>query len=305
MKTLQTSVVVAIILACYACSASTKSLEPQTDQGAQPNRGAASQYPDSKLFYDFFVKEETLSYNGYQITKSSKKVRIEGVDRGVQVTYASLRNKSHVLATFDGLYHSVGNATDFGLASLLGGDSKQLVVSQTVPRGGRHWVADLQSDGAVLFDSGDYGLGREEAFVMDVDKDGISEIGLVLTAFWGFGPVAMADHRVMPMIVFKYDPQLRRYLPANPFFAYGLEHLEEDASDVDSAETPGDALNSEYLGKRLAILLHYIYAGKRDEGWAFFDKTYRLSDSRKMKSQIQKRLQSEPVYKFIYGKNAN
>lgn len=250
------------------------------------------------MFTDFFVKRDSLSFNGYQIIKLHKSVKLEGVK--ADVSYLMLKRKGRAIARFDGLYHPAGNGTDFGLCSLLGGQSKQLLVSKTIPRSGRHWIVDLTSDARVLFDSYDYNLGREEVFLMDVDKDGVSEIGLLLTAFWGFASLSPSQHEVLPMIVFKYDRRSRKYLPANPVYSGELHGIAEEASAVDPGEQPGASIPIEYLGKRLGIFLRYVYGGKREEGWTFFNKTYNLGDKNEMKAKIKRRLEREPIYKFIY-----
>lgn len=253
----------------------------------------------AKMFSDFFVEEDTLSFNGYQIVKLYNTVKLEGMK--ADVSYAELKRNGRAIGRFDGLYYPAGNGTDFGLCSLLGGQSKQLLVSQRIPRSGRHWIVDLSSDARVLFDSYDYGMGREEVFVMDVDKDGVSEIGLLLTAFWGFGPLAPSQHEVLPMIVFKYDRRSRKYLPANHVFANELAGIEEEAIAVGPADKPRDSISIEYLAKRLGIFFRYVYAGRREQGWTFFNRTYNLADKDEMKAKIRQRLEREPVYRFIYG----
>lgn len=139
---------------------------------------------------------------------------------------------------------------------------------------------------------------------MDVDKDGVSELGLLLTAFWGFESLAMAQHEALPMIVFKYDPRSRKYLPANPLFAHGLDGIEEDARAIDPGEKLRTSHTGEYLGKRLGIFLRYVYAGKRQQGWAFFDRTYKLADADQMKARIRRQVRREPVYRFIYRRRS-
>src|SRR5207253_1325174 len=126
-----------------------------------------------------------------------------------------------VVATFDGVYYPLGNTAEFGFASLLGGEAKQLVISETVPRGGRHWVVDVSSAGAFLFDSNDWEVGREEVCVHDFDGDGIAELFMPITAFWGFGTMSMADSP-MPGVVFKYDVKSRKFMPDKSAFARGL-----------------------------------------------------------------------------------
>lgn len=255
-----------------------------------------------QMFSTFFTEGDSLSYNAYQVVKLEKSVDDE-YTKDIRVSFALLKRNSKVVATFDGVYFGLGNATDFGLAPLLGPESKLLIVSQTVPRGGRHWVADISSDGRILFDSFDYNLGREEVWLFDVDKDGVSELGLLLTAFWGFETLGMSQHGALPMIVFKYDAQLRKYLPANPFFGYGLEGIEEDVLAIDPDEKLSATFGSDYLEKRLGIFLRYVYSGKKQQGWDFFDRTYTLPDAGRIKASIRAKLRKEPIYRFIYDRH--
>jgi hypothetical protein len=55
-----------------------------------------------------------------------------------------------------------------------------------------------------------------------------------------------------------------------------------------------------YLSTILHIVLRYIYAGKRDEGWAFYESQFKLPHKDQIKLEILNKLSSEPVYKFIY-----
>jgi hypothetical protein len=92
-----------------------------------------------------------------------------------------------------------------------------------------------------------------------------------------------------------------RYLPANPVLAYGLDGIEEAANAIDPREkTITGEYPGEYLGKRLGIFLRYVYAGKREQGWAFFERTYNLADKDDLKTRIRQRLEKDPLYKSIY-----
>ncbi len=189
---------------------------------------------------------------------------------------------------------------DFGFASLLGGETKQLIVSQTVPRGGRHWIVDISSDGATLFDSYDWDLGREEVCVHDFDGDGISEISMLLTSFWGFGAMSMAESP-MRDVVFKYEANVRKYMPDKSAFLRGLTDIDEDVRKIDPNENPREGSKGSYLATRLDILLRYVYAGRDSYGWSFFDRAYNLTHKRDVKREIKRILDSEPVYRYVYG----
>ena len=294
---------------CFACLAlperhPTLTGAIKTSAGQVPISPQDLSEPE-QMFSTFFTEGDSLSYNAYQVVKLEKSVDDE-YTKDIRVSYALLKRNATVTATFDGVYFGLGNATDFGLAPLLGPESKLLIVSQTIPRGGRHWVADISSDGSILFDSFDYDLGREEVWILDIDDDGVSELGLLLTAFWGFETLAMCQHEALPMIVFKYDASHRKYIPANPIFGYGLEGIEEDVQRIDPGETLGStSYAGDYLAKRLGIFLRYVYSGRRQQAWAFFERTYQLPDAAKVKAKIRAKLRKEPVYRFIYGRHPN
>jgi hypothetical protein len=269
-------------------------------EAPQSPKALKAEGSDPQFFSDFFAETGSISYHGYKVVRLNKTVHDDEIGLDIPVSYAVVRKNGKTRAVFDGVHYGAGNLTDFGLAPLLGRDSKQLIVSLTTPRAGRHWVVDLSSNTRVLFDSFDYKLGREEVYLMDLDKDGVSELGLFLTEFWGFRGLAMSQHEVLPMIVFKFDARSKKYRPANPLFAYDLEGIAEDASAIDPGERPVSSLPIEYLGKRLGILLRYVYAGKQEQGWEFFNRTYKLADAAQVKAGIRRRLQKEPVYRFIY-----
>lgn len=293
---------VAAFLGCNSSAGSQSVSIPKTQPGASPT--PSEEYPQQLI--DIFVDEDRLSYNGYDVLRLKKKVKYEYPnEKGeiksdlIEVSYAVVKRSDQTLATFEGVYFGLGNSTDFGLFPLLGGDSKELIVSQTVPRGGRHWVISFSPDFHVLFDSVDYGVGREEFSVIDIDKDGRYEISLPATAFYSMQDVMYIAEIPLPEIVFKYDEGAKKYFPANQLFQeYALKRIEDDIKKLN----PDEKRN--YLSKRLAILLRYIYAGKEDEAWAFFDSEYRSSDKEEMKAKIKAVLEEDGVYRYLYRKRA-
>ena len=249
-----------------------------------------------------FGGDDQLFHHGYDVKRVDGKApysRIEESGKSstemVDVSYAVVRQNGRTIAKFDGVHYPLGNLTDFGLFGLLGNKSEQLLVSLTVPRGGRHWVVSLDPTLRVLFDSDDYGVGREEFFVVDIEKDRVYEIVLPVTAFYEMQDKMYIGEIPLPEIIFKYDAAEERYFPANHLYPeYSLRHL--DAKFKSLPEDPRD----NYLSKRLSILLTYVYAGKEQEGWAFFDEYYRLPDKEEMKTRIRTVLRDEGVYKYLY-----
>jgi hypothetical protein len=80
-----------------------------------------------------------------------------------------LKKSGQTLARLDSINFPIPNAIDFALFPLLQGKTKQLVISQTVPRGGRHWMVDLSRGARVILYSGDYEVGREFIGAIDLD----------------------------------------------------------------------------------------------------------------------------------------
>jgi hypothetical protein len=283
------------MLVSVSCGSSSAVYQQSPVSKTQPSPISAEEEPTQ--VNSVFVEGDSLSYNGYDVVKLKKRVKLEQTAGLTEVSYALLKKKGKVLAKFDGVYFGVGNATDFGLFSFLGGEAKQLVVSQTIPRGGRHWVVNLSPDFRVVYDSGDYRVGREDLGVLDIDKDGRFEILQEVTAFYGFDHFSSAE-TPLPLVIFKYDEKVAKYLPASHLFQeYALKGIKSTIATLSSDE-------SWYLSRRLDIALQYVFAGKEEEAWTFFDREYKRPDKEEVKSQVKAVLREHPVYRFIYPKRA-
>src|SRR5215204_1277296 len=222
---------------------------------------------EPKLMSDVFVTTDTLTEGDYSVVKLKKKVKIEETPDLTEVSYAVLKRKGKVLAKFDGVYFGLGNVTEFGLFPFLGGNARQLVVSQTIPRGGRHWIVNLSPNFRVIYDSADYGVGREDLSVLDIDKDGRYKVLQEDVSFYGLDGFSMAD-TPLPTVIFKYDEQARKYLPANHLFKdYALKNIDKQSKMLDKT-------------------LRYIYAGEEQKGWAFFDREYKSSNKEDLKYKV-------------------
>jgi len=243
-----------------------------------------------------FTREKSLPYNGFNIAKITKrsKGKSQELSYAQDLSYAVVKKNGKVLAQFDGSTDEPMNATGIGLFPLLGSKTKQLIVSQTVPRGGRHWIVELAANPKVLFDSGDYEVGREEVWAVDIDGDGVYEIWLFVTSFYGAFSQLSVSTTPLPTVVFSYDKQAGRYLPANHRYRdYLLKDIKTEIRDL---PTEG---GEQYVARRLDVLLQFLYAGKEKDGWEFFDKAYTLPDADKIKAKVKEVLQKAPAYKFI------
>src|SRR5215510_1263784 len=259
---------------------------------ATPTTSASAQ-PDEILMSDIFNKEESLSYNGFKIAKLES-IAKRSESGQIEFSYAVIKKNGRVLAKFDSFRGELMNATDIGLFPFLGGKTKQLIISQTLPRTGRHWIVELTPNPKVLFDSGDYEVGREEVWTVDLDGDGVYEIWLYVTTFYGEFDQLSVMATPLPKMVFMYDKRAGRYLPANHRYRdYLLKDLEPGISNLPTT------VGERYLASRLNVLLRLLYTGKEKEGWEFFDKAYTLPDADKIKAKVKDVLRNAPAYKFI------
>jgi hypothetical protein len=265
---------------------------------SQTQAASSSKQPDKyiHLLESASNKSDALSYGGYDIFKLTKKVKLEETPSLTEVSYAVLKRKGKVLAKFDDVYSGAGNATDFGLFPFLNGEAKQIFVSQTIPRGGRHWVINLSPDFRILYDSGNWGVGRDDFTLIDIDGDGVYEISQELTAFYGFENMSPSE-TPLPEIIFKYDERERKYFPANHLFQnFALEGIERQIENL--------RIGERRLSSVLHIVLQYIYAGKDQEAWSFFEREYTKPDKEQMKAKILAILKDEAVYKYLHRKGA-
>lgn len=282
----------AALAGCGSAAANRGAADAQASRPApdsQTARAAAEPEEYPKDITDAFAREGSLTLNGYEVSKR---------ERESDSTYAVLKRNGRVVARFDGGDSGFEVATAFGAFPFLGGGAKQLAVSLTVPRGGRHWVVDLSSASPrVVFDSLTYEVGREELSVIDLDRDGTYEISMPVTAFYMFENMSMAE-TPLPEIIFKYDAKARRYVPANRLFPdYALRGTDED---IRGLKPDGEA----YMSRRLRILLRYVYAGREREGWDFFERAYERADRDALRKKIASELSKEPVYRFLYRTTA-
>jgi len=271
---------IGILLVCVVALGSSACLSARLSKSSQANANAAPDAsievspaeddssesdPCSKMFSNVFVAMESLSYEGYEVVRRRSSTYDKESKSAANDSYAVLMAGGREVLRFDGVHHGLGAATGFGFANLLGADSRQLVVSQTAPRTGRHWAVNLANQADVIFDSGDWDLGREDVCIHDFDNDGVSELMLVDSRFCSVGKMSMSDCPLL-QVVFKYDPTARKYFPDKEAFARDLENIDEDVGEIDPSENVDDELAGSYLSQRLDILLRYVFGGREQEG---------------------------------------
>jgi hypothetical protein len=293
----------------------TTAQETASKESNKQQQPAATPQPDQtkenddeeKSVYDLFVPQtqKSLSYNGYSIFKSSKKEITEDKEKRVEnVSYSVLKKGGRIIKRFEGLDARL-TASDFGLFNFLGGKTQQLIVAQTLPRSGRVWIVRLHPKFRILLDTDAYGDFREEPYIRDIDKDGTYEM---INSMWDFGGIGKAKRPMttpQPIVIFKYDKKVDRYLPANHVLhEYVPGTIEEEIQKLQTKIDNSNLIYSEenFYSERASTLLRFIFAGREKEGWEFFDKSYHLSDKAEVKAAIKSVLRKQPVYRFIYRK---
>ena len=280
---------------------SSRRTKPQAAARADCTSYAPDQFGGRVGDDDIEYKGESfLSWRGYEVAKRVRKVRAGSSEYEADIEYAVLMKNHRVVATFDG---DPGWRSEirFALSPLLSGGSRQLVVEQTSNRFWRYWVVSLSPDFEVIYDSDEYGM-IYELKTADPDGDGVRELVQSLGAFWFFSLPENARatlnniNSTRPEIIFRYDPARRKYVPANrEFQALMLEDLAARAERARGLSGAGPCFPAV-----LDVLLRYVYAGREDEGWAFFEAEYHAPDKDEVRAEVKKTLGRDPVRAATY-----
>jgi hypothetical protein len=253
----------------------------------------------SNRFSDFFVQGEKLSYHGLSVERRFGKFRDATTGDAFDASYVVVKKGDRVVKRCDGVFFGGGNASDFGVCPPLNRESGRLIVSQTIPRHGRHWVIEASPKFRVAFDSGEYEVGDEDGEILDIDQDGAAEIVLSVgsfhDAFSGL-PISSAPR---PKVIFQYDARVGKYLPANRTFqARLLEKIDRDVRDRSGTERTSPP-------SVLATTLDFLYAGAEAEGWSYFERECPNSpepfapNKTAARLTIRTILRRSPAYQFI------
>ena len=288
--------------------AANESSEP-ANAPAQPEATGGDEKEDKNLYDIFAPKEQvSLSYNGYTILKELKTVKnAPMMSHPFETPNIRVMKDGKLMGTYIKFRGSPMTVADFGLFNLLGKADKQLIIGETEPRSGRFWIISLFPTHRVLFDTNEYNGSRQEMWVRDIDKDGVYELKVVSLGCTSIGTPFNMLSTPQPLIIFKYDEQANRYLPANHLLKdHALEGIEERIEKLDStAEKPAQTNRqlhegAWYFREMTEIFLDYVYAGEEKKGWVFFDKFYNLLDKKKVKRSIKSDLRKDKIYRFIY-----
>ena len=220
----------------------------------------------------------------------------------------TIKKNEDILVNGDSWWDSYGDMTAIGVFPLLGNDNKQLIVMQySGGSGGLHMckIYDLVPNIRLIHDDHEHGLFGELT-IIDINKDNKYGIGRIGNSF-RTSYMANAD-RVNSKVILSYNMNKRKYTIENKSFSdYVLVDVENNINKFNNINIPLNTILkqsflADYTSAILKVLISYIYSGKEQEGWDFFNTRYRLSNKKAVTSYIIERLDNDPVYKEIYGR---
>lgn len=244
-------------------------------------------------FINTYTTDGKLSYLQYEIVKATRKIGSSEDLTGLE--YAVLRRNGRLVAKFDSSIDELSEVR-FGLFSFLGDGAKQLVVEQTSNKFWHYWIVSFEPMVRIIYDSGKYDVVNELR-TADIDGDGRLEIIQNLGTFWYFNLDNVYSPR--PPIVFKYQLSARKYAPASPKFSQpALKDIEQRIGKTrEVIERKVDrAYGLHVRSAVLDVVLRYLYAGKRDEAWAFYDQHYNVDDKESLRAELKDKLKQDALY---------
>lgn len=243
-----------------------------------------------------FVDKNIIKFNDFTIKKVGVEKTLE--NEKVKIFNAVLIRNNKLLETFEGVEYPLGNEIDFGLFSFIGDKNRQLIISDTSNRYERDRILDLSNDYKLLFDSGDYDIYDGGMTRIDFDDDGIYEIALSKSDdIFGFASAFIPSNR----IIFQYDKDRQKFFPAShKLEIFTLKSLNSSLKRFDK--------NEKNFSDVLKITLNYIYAGKEEDGWKFFDENFvpdnstfskKVENRENAKKEIMEYLAKNKIYQYI------
>ena len=281
--------VLLFIILLFGLGCQNQTINSQSLESQKPVSDESVKYID---LYNFRVGEDTLTYEDYKLEKQFKS-HPDLTDKAKTVEFAILHKNNKKVEDFDLLEHPL-SVTDFGLFSFLGKNEKQVFISQTAPRLGNHWIVSFESRYRIIFNSNDFNVGGEDFQVVDFDKDGIYELSFANYISLKLNSKTLATSTPFTEVIFKFNPTLNKYLPANPQFSNYLLRDIDEQTKLTKYENR-DAQFADVLN----ITLKYIYAGKEKEAWEFFEKQYDFEDKQTRKNAIKGALEKDVIYKSL------
>lgn len=239
-----------------------------------------------------------LEYKGFKINAVVVKKKFDKDSPVAGIYDAVLSKNGKTITRFEGSYYPLGNFMSFGLFAFLGGSEKQLIVLEESMKYDHEWILRLSPKFEVLFDAADFEVDGGGMRLIDIDKDGVYE--LIYGKYYHLDFMFSMNGMPSGQVIFKYDSKTRKYLPASHFFTdFTLDEIDNKIQQFNN--------NSKSFSLLLEIFMTYIYAGKEDEAWKYFDENFSTDrlwfgveeDKVKTKEKIISALQKDKIYQFI------
>ncbi len=246
---------------------------------------------------DLDYKSESLIYSGYAFQKvfdSKENEWTLEARKGTELIYTfGMATKSEWIR--------------MGLVQLVPSGTQQVMLS--VYSGGAHccssyWVVSVEPKFRLILDTSEElmnGFGEP----VDLRGDGNLALPIRTTTFDYFrGAFAWSPGAI---VWFKYDAKLDRVLPANDLC------FKETQKDIDSdiAKLRSDAWKqdvepaAEFRRLVLNVVIAYLYAGRDQDAWEFYDREYQESDHDEVKADVIETAQHDPFYRELLDRYQN
>ncbi|MBF8248546.1 MAG: hypothetical protein HW374_1346 [Bacteroidetes bacterium] len=248
---------------------------------------------------DVSILPDSLTYGDYTIVRT---LDLQDSTYGVAI----FKNKQRVWRSREGTIRPEDN--EVKLVSLFRDGTKQLYVQHF--SGGAHccWtsiILELSDSVHTLFHSDDYTDLGYQLTMSDLDRDGMMDLHLTIMTFDNFDRLT---HAISPFssAYFTYSLSTRRFiLTSRKFSSLVLNKTQEHELRVkamaDTTDfTQFEDIGGDYLSSVLKVLMDYVFAGQKEQGWKFFDTWYRLADKDEIRHKIQQTFEASNLYQELY-----
>ena len=200
-----------------------------------------------------------------------------------------------------------------GSFALLGDGEKQLLVEEYTGDAfccTYNYVLRVGEGIDVLYSSSQYPVGYGLS-PEDLDGDGVYELVTTLTRFENFFNMPHEESPTVP-VVFRYEPQMGRYVVANRQFADSVRaNVDADKARVKqlvaeraSGKPMTGLWRTRFTGAVLNVALAYFYSGDQAQAWTYLVTTYDLDDRDVLLTNLRYYLLRCVIFRGVYP-NAN
>ncbi|MBN1968920.1 MAG: hypothetical protein JXR48_17390 [Candidatus Delongbacteria bacterium] len=241
------------------------------------------------------------SYNGYSVLLK------DNGDEEMHDYYIAITKNGNEILKFENA-PSMADYNNFRFIDFNNDGIDELYVKQY--SGGAHccefnYIISLKEDSPkFLFNSEEWGSVNFASELTDYDNNKTIEIQIQNITFDYF---ERCSHAVSPLSlasVFSYDYLKGKFTNQTEKFKNLMLDELKDESILDSIAIKFDLSDDpnvsdefgENLGTILKFVLPYLYTGEVEKGWSLFDKYYTLSDKEYIRSKINEKLESDPLF---------